>query len=48
MLRATSIVAILGVAHAAYDKCDRPVAQWAGVNQARGPHEHHSRALALR
>jgi hypothetical protein len=36
-MRSASIVAFLGVAHAAYDKCDRPVAQWAGVNQARRP-----------
>ena len=35
------------VAHAAYDQCDRPVAQWAGVNQVRRPYERHiSRALS--
>ena len=41
-MRATSIicniVAFLGVAHATFDKCDRPVAQWAGLNQVRRPY----------
>ena len=34
----TTIVTLLGVVHAAYDQCDRPVAEWAGVNQARRPY----------
>ena len=39
MAMRTTIVALLGVVHAAYDQCDRPVAQWAGVNQVRRPYE---------
>ena len=34
-----TIVALLGVVHAAYDKCDRPVGQWIGINQVRRAHE---------
>jgi len=34
----TTIVTLLGVVHAAYDQCDRPVAEWAGVNQVRRPY----------
>ena len=39
MAMRTTIVTFLGVVHAAYDQCDRPVAQWAGLNQVRRPYE---------
>ena len=34
----TTIVYLAGVVHAAYDQSDRPVAEWAGVNQVRRPY----------
>ena len=38
-MRTTIMLPLLGVVHAAYDQCDRPVAQWAGLNQVRRPYE---------
>ena len=38
-MRPTIKVALLGVVLAAYDQCDRPVAQWVGLNQVRRPNE---------
>ena len=46
MAMRTTIVALLGVVHAAYDQCDRPVAQWAGVNQVRPYERLKCRALS--
>jgi len=36
MPAAIAIFFFLGAAHAAYDSCNKPVAKWAGLNQAQG------------
>jgi hypothetical protein len=36
MLRSITTISLLGVAHSAYDSCNLPIAEWAGLNQAEG------------